>query len=153
MKVLRALSGLFLVALPSWSWAQGIPAPTVQAAVLRHAVARGEAFAPEDFASEARGVAEARNTLAAGDMQGKEAVRDLPSGAMLRSGDVVALRLVRRGEPVIITIRTGGVSISTNGRALASGGAGDLVRVFAASTNRTLDGMVDGPGTVRIVAP
>ena len=43
-----------------------------------------------------------------------------------------------------------GLAIATPGKALGGGAAGDLVRVVVAATNRTLDGVVHGPGEVRV---
>lgn len=130
-----------------------VPTPaTANVSVLGHAVARGELLAADDFATEARSAAQGRGALAATDAAGKEATRNLPSGSIVRSTDVATPRLVRRGEPVNVTVRSGGLSIATAGRALGSGAAGDLVRVVITATNRTLDGIVDGPGEIRIAA-
>jgi flagella basal body P-ring formation protein FlgA len=43
--------------------------------------------------------------------------------------------------------------ITSSGRALNGGGQGEMVRVVTNTTNRTLDGTIDGSGTVRIAAP
>jgi len=53
---------------------------------------------------------------------------------------------------VTINIRSGGLTITTAGRALADGAMGDLVRVVASSTNRTLDAEVEASGSVRVTA-
>ena len=45
------------------------------------------------------------------------------------------------------------LSITAQGKALASGAQGDPVRVVNLATNRTLDAVVDAPGIVRIAAP
>ena len=60
---------------------------------------------------------------------------------------------VERGEPVTISLRGAGLVIGTTGRALGSGGMGDLVRVVAPATGRTLDTIVEGSGAVRVAAP
>lgn len=125
----------------------------VEAAVLAHPVTRGTVLAVEDFAVEERTPAQARGALSADAAAGKEAARNLVAGALLRPADVIAPRLVRRGEPVTITVRSGALAIATGGRALASGGEGDLVRVVSLSTNRTLEGIVEGPSAVRVTAP
>ena len=124
----------------------------VRVPVLQRAIARGELIGSGDFAIEERGGVEPRDVLSGRGSAGMEAARDLRSGDVVRGSDVVAARLVRRGEPVTIVVRGPGLSISTDGRALTNGAAGDMVRVFSISTNRTLDGFVDGPGTVRIAA-
>jgi len=66
---------------------------------------------------------------------------------------VEAERLVRRGAPVTLKLRSGSLTIATVGRALADGKRGERVRVVSLATRRTLDGLVDGPGEVRLVTP
>jgi flagella basal body P-ring formation protein FlgA len=58
--------------------------------------------------------------------------------------------LVKRGEPVSLTIRSGTLLIRAQGRALSDGRRGDLVRVVALPTSRTLDGVVEANGAVRL---
>jgi len=152
MRTLVAAGAMLLVVPAAVPAQTGAPA-SVQVPVLAHAVARGEIVGPDDFATEPRSPAQARNALAVADAVGREAARPLPAGTVLRAPDVIAPRLVRRGEAVTITIRSGGLAIATGGRALASAGAGETVRVVSASTNRTLDGVVEGPGAVRVTAP
>lgn len=157
LRVLTGLAGLtcvvpFMLSLVP-AVAQTPATAKVEASVLAHAVTRGMLLSADDFVVEERSAAQARGTLAAADAVGKEANRNLPAGAVLRPADVLAPRLVRRGEPVKITVRSGGLAIATGGRALASGAQGDLVRVVSLSTNRTLEGVVEGPSAVRVTAP
>lgn len=126
-------------------------ADTAEVAVLARPVAKGELLSAADFANEMRGASAARGALAPADAAGLEAGRNLAAGMIVRSGDLVRPRLVRRGEPVTISWRQAGLTITTSGRALGSGGTGDLVRVVA-STNRTFDAVVEGAGAVRITA-
>jgi flagella basal body P-ring formation protein FlgA len=130
----------------------GAPA-SIDIPVLGRAVARGEVLGADDFTTEARSPAQARGALAVANAVGHEATRTLPAGTVVRPTDVITPRLVRRGEPVTITVRSGGLAIATGGRALASAGAGDMVRVVSLSTNRTLDGVVEGANAVRVTAP
>lgn len=60
-------------------------------------------------------------------------------------------KLVRRGQPVTLSVRSGSLSITTQGRALADGRAGDLVRVVTPSS-RTVQGVVEADGAIRIAA-
>ena len=71
----------------------------------------------------------------------------------VRTYDLIRAQIVKRGEPVTIAVRSGALSITAQGKALASGAQGDAVRVVNLATNRTLDGVVDAPGIVRITAP
>lgn len=129
------------------------PAEDVQVAVLAHPVEKGTRLETADFAVESRASAAARGALRAEDAAGMEAARRLAAGAIVRRSDVMQPQLVRRGEPVTIRIVSGALAITAGGRALASGGQGDMVRVVTNATSRTLDGIVDGSGTVRVAAP
>ena len=154
MRALVATGALLLAAPVAAQTGARTGAPaTIDVPVLAHAVARGEIVGPDDFGTEPRSPAQARNALAVVDAVGREAARMLPAGTVVRAPDVIAPRLVRRGEAVTITVRSGGLAIATGGRALASAGAGETMRVVSASTNRTLDGVVEGPGAVRVTAP
>jgi len=129
------------------------PAEDVQVAVLGHAVSKGDRLEPGDFTMEGRTAAAARGALGIEDAAGMEATRNLAPGMVLRRTDVMTPQLVRRGEPVTIKLASGTLLITASGRALTGGGKGDMVRVVTNSTSRTLDGMVDGSGIVRVAAP
>lgn len=129
------------------------PASAVaETAVLDRVVERGDIISSDDFTTGEVPTAQARGALTPAGADGMEATRRLQPGAVVRASDVMAPRLVRRGEPVTIHVRSGGLLISTAGRALGNGGKGDLVRVVANSTNRTLDTHVEGAGAVRVAA-
>jgi len=115
--------------------------------VLARRVERGELLSAADFETRPGSPAGA---LTPAQASGREAARVLMAGNPVRAGDVVPPRLVRRGEPVTIAWRQGGLVITAAGRALSAGGKGELVRVVATATNRTLDGVVEGSGAVRI---
>ncbi len=131
----------------------GGAAASVRTAVLDHAVTRGDVLAPEDFTITPLPAANARAALSAKEAAGMEARRNLAAGVAVRSGDVMPRQLVRRGEPVTIRFVSGSLTIAATGKALGSGAKGELVRVVTASTSRTIDGVVDGSGSVRIAAP
>jgi flagella basal body P-ring formation protein FlgA len=120
--------------------------------VLAHDVARGDILAATDFVLEERSGPLAPLT-APDRILGREALRRLPAGSVVRLGDVAEPRLVRRGEPVTLIIASGTLRITATGRALADGRKGDTVRVVATATSRTLDGTVAGPNTVALPTP
>lgn len=132
--------------------AQAVPG-SVEAPVLGRMVERGEIVSASDFTTEAVPASQARGAITPETAEGMEASRRLRVGSVVRASDIIPPRLVRRGEPVTIQVRSGGLTISTAGRALANGGMGDLVRVVANSTNKTLDAEVEGSGAVRVTAP
>jgi flagellar basal body P-ring formation protein FlgA len=129
------------------------PVEDVQVAVLAHPIEKGTRLDRGDFESEARTPAAARGALSAEDASGMEAARNLTAGNIVRRSDLMKPQLVRRGEPVTIRIVSGALVITASGRALNGGGQGEMVRVVTNATNRTLDGTIEGSGTVRIAAP
>jgi flagella basal body P-ring formation protein FlgA len=129
------------------------PAEDVQVAVLARPIEKGTRLERGDFESEPRAPAAARGALSAEDASGMEAARNLTAGNIVRRSDLMKPQLVRRGEPVTIRIVSGSLVITASGRALNGGGRGEMVRVVTNNTNRTLDGTIDGSGSVRIAAP
>jgi len=128
-------------------------AGAVEAPVLTRAVERGEVLSSSDFGTEEKNAAQARGAIEPQEADGMEATRRLAAGSVVRANDIMAPRLVRRGEPVTIYVRSNGLTITALGRALGNGAAGDRVRIVADATSRTLDGVVEGSGAVRVAAP
>ncbi len=142
-----------MLALLALALAAAGPDGDVEVPVLGHAVQKGDRLEAGDFTVEGRPAATARGALAIDEAAGMEASRNLAAGAVVRRGDVMRPQLVRRGEPVTIRIVSGALVITASGRALSGGGQGDAVRVVTTATSRTLDGKIEGSGTVRVVTP
>lgn len=141
-----AVAGLNLLAPASAQTASG----DVDADVLTRAVQRGEVLGAEDFTTERIAAARARDALSAHEAAGLEAKRALRAGMPVHAGDLIAPRVVRRGEPVKIVVRNGALLITTHGRALGDAAKGEPVRVFSEATNQTLDTIAEGSASVRI---
>ena len=122
----------------------------IEAPVLIRTVEKGDLLSTTDFVVEPVTPGIARNAMRPEMAAGQEARRRLVAGAPVRSADVVRPRLVHRGEAVTITLVSGALTITTAGRALSDGGAGDSVRVVSVDTNRTLDAIVEQSGRVRL---
>lgn len=146
----RAIGVIAALLLPPTAAAQTAGPAQQDTPVLARAVQRGEMLSAEDFTVEARPPAAARGAVPVSAATGMEALRAMGPGTVVRVTDLVTPRLVRRGEPVLIAYRVAGLTITTRGRALASAGAGEPVRVVANATQRTLDGFVAPDGSVRI---
>ena len=152
--MMRRLVALCLICLPAAAPAQNAQgASGVEAPVLARAVEKGELLSAGDFTVATVLAAQARSALAPADAAGMETSRRLNAGSPVRAFDVMRPQLVRRGEPVSLVVRRGGLAITAPGRALSSGAAGDVVRVVNAATSRTLEGTVEKAGHVRITAP
>jgi flagella basal body P-ring formation protein FlgA len=59
--------------------------------------------------------------------------------------------LVKRGDAIVIAVRSGALTITAHGKALSDGAMGDRVRVINDATRRTLQAVVDGPARVKIL--
>ena len=79
---------------------------------------------------------------------GRVARRMLPAGAVLASTDLVAQRLIRRGDNVALVSRRGGVEVRVAGKALADAGENERVTVENLSSRRVVQGIVGAAGDV-----
>lgn len=120
------------------------------ATLLDRSVAKGQMLVDGDFIVGMLNPAQARGALRARDAVGMEAARNLSPGSVVRSSDVLRPQIIRRGEQVLIVMRSQAVLITSSGRALGSAAAGEPVRVVATATNRTLDAIADAPGAVHV---
>jgi len=152
---MRALLFLAGVATATAAFAQTAPdtVPTVDVPVLAHMVEKGQLVSAADFTVASKPVGEGRGVLTPDQAAGKEAARPLREGFPVHQYDLIRPQWVRRGEPVTIMVRSGALTITSQGKALGSAAQGEAVRVVNLSTNRTLDALVDAPGKVRIAAP
>jgi len=89
-------------------------------------------------------VAEARNIV------GRELRHAATEGQPVRARDVIPPRLVMRGATVVMKIETPFMAMTTQGRALQDGARGDVIRVINTRSNRTVEGVVEASGVVRI---
>lgn len=140
-----------LLLAPALAAATAIPAGEA-APVLARTVERGEVLSKADFVTAPVLAAIARNALSPAEAAGQEAVRRLNAGAPVRSTDLAVPRLVRRGEAVTISLVSGGLKITSAGRALSDGARGEHVRVLNLATNRTLEAVAESAGNVRMTA-
>jgi len=132
----------------------GAPAMAQSAApaalvVLAQPVAAGAVIAADELRPWGAGdPPPMRGALAAANIVGRAAARRLAAGAVVREGDVRTPQVIQRGEPVMIVLRSGALTISTQGQALNAAGLGEPVRVMCDSTKRTLSGRAEAPGRV-----
>jgi flagella basal body P-ring formation protein FlgA len=77
--------------------------------------------------------------------------RALGTGAIPTQADMALGTPLRRGDPVVLVARTGGVEVRMEGRALGPAQAGGRITVENTSSHRVLRGRVVGEGTVEIL--
>lgn len=86
----------------------------------------------------------------ADDLVGLAPRRPLSARSAVRLADLRQPIVVGRGDSVDILYASEALTIVARGRALDSGAPGDVVRVLNVDSNRTIEGVVDSPGLVRI---
>ena len=81
---------------------------------------------------------------------GLEARTMLYQGRPIRPADVGPAALVERNALVVLVFRRGGLTITTEGRALGRGGVGDRLRVINLSSRTAVTGTVEADGRVAV---
>lgn len=120
--------------------------------VLTRPVQRGEIITRAHVAIEKKDVSAARGDFVTdvGQVENKQAVRNLPQGAILGVKSVVQPPMIKRKDQV--TIRTGesAFSIQMSGVALMDGVKGQAIKVKNESSGRVITGVVLEPGVVLV---
>lgn len=81
---------------------------------------------------------------------GQEARVALYAGRPIRAADIGAPSVVDRNQIVTLIYRHGGITISTEGRALARASAGDVIRVMNLSSRTTVSALIDTTGAALV---
>jgi flagella basal body P-ring formation protein FlgA len=121
--------------------------------VLREPVPAGEPIRPGQLVVQRRDLAGAGGqpigdpALAAGLVP----ARPMAAGTPLMAADLSEGPVLRRGDPVVLVTRVGGVEVRVGGRALGSPGPGGLVRAENVESRRIVQGRVAGPGIVEVL--
>ena len=79
---------------------------------------------------------------------GYQPARPLSAGHALMRSDLVAPRVIRRGDLVVIISHAGSVEVRSQGKALRDGAVGDLISVENQSSRRQVQARVIGAGQV-----
>jgi len=73
-------------------------------------------------------------------------------GRPILAADLGPPSIIERNQIVALSYRAGTLSILTEGRALARGGVGDVIRVMNLASRATVSGLIGADGTV-VVGP
>ncbi len=120
--------------------------------VLARGVAAGETLTAADISSVRRDTARIAGAVLSDPQAvvGRVARRMLSAGTLLSANDVVAPRIVRRGDSVALVSRRGGVEVRMAGKALGDAGQDERVSVENLSTRRVVQGVVAAGGDVLV---
>ena len=86
------------------------------------------------------------------DVIGLEARITLYPGRPILPDHVGPAALVERNQPVVVIFRSGGLTISADGRALSRGAEGDTVRVMNMASRTTVSGKVQPDGSIVVLS-
>jgi len=123
-----------------------------QVYVLRRPLAPGEVIDASAVGVETRDVSRSPGGIvpAGTPLEGRTARRALPAGSVLLAQDAVPPRSIRRGDPVTLISRSGGVEVRASGRALAAAGVDERLSVENVSSRRVVQGVVLASGEVLV---
>ena len=118
--------------------------------ILNRGIAAGETLSAADITPAERDVARIAGAALADPAAavGRVARRTLIAGSLLSANDLVAQRLIRRGDNVSLVSRRGGVEVRVAGKALGDAGENERVSVENLSSRKIVQGMVAASGDV-----
>lgn len=126
----------------------------VEVVVLARSLQRGDIVKPSDLAIERRRKNETPidvlvSTNAA---TGLAARKNFRAGQMLRQSDLTKPELVKRDDIVTLIYEAPGILLTTRGKATESGAEGDLIGAINLQSKRPVQGIVTGPGQIKLIA-
>lgn len=83
---------------------------------------------------------------------GQTPKRGLSALKPLVASDVTAPMIIKKGDLVTMTLQSDIMMLTTQGRAMENGAAGDVVKVMNTSSKQTIDAVVTGPQAVTVRA-
>ncbi|SFR75715.1 flagella basal body P-ring formation protein FlgA [Stenotrophomonas maltophilia] len=118
--------------------------------VLARGIAAGETLTAADISTAQRDAARIAGAVLADPNAaiGRIARRPLQAGTLLSSNDLVAQRLIKRGDNVALVSRRGSVEVRIAGRAMGDAGENERISVENLSSRRIVQGTVDARGDV-----
>ena len=121
--------------------------------VSKELLKRGTVISPSMFSYAEMPAAGMENQIISDTklVKNMELVRDLTPNTPLRSYDVKAAVLVKRGQEVQVTAGEGqGFSITMRAEALQDGGLGEQIRLKNVDSGRSLSGVITGPNAAKL---
>ena len=81
---------------------------------------------------------------------GQQVKYSLGLGTVIQKNHLRPLNIVKRGESIVLVASAGTMEVRMQGTAMSDASLGDRVRVKNLSSERVVEGVVDGPGVVRV---
>lgn len=132
---------LFLLcAAPAWA----------DSVVATRNIPPGGIVSAEDVTLVAMEIPNALTTLK--EVVGQIAHSGLTAGHVVRADQIAPQLRIQRNAIVALTLRSGGLEIQTEGRALTEGGVGDVIDIMNLSSRTRISGRIISDGSVLITA-
>jgi len=124
----------------------------VTTTVAAHDLTPGTVLTPGDLATQ-RVPSYGRVGIDPAALIGRQLHTTVARGAVVYVEQTGLPLLVRAGQPALLIVRDGGVSLSADVVARTGGALGESVSVWDPQTQRALSGVVTGPNVVELVLP
>lgn len=124
---------------------------TAATVVATRTLAAGTVIAPDDVTLDGT-ILSATDAAAAEAVIGRQVRIAIYEGRAVEAGNLTSPTLVERNALVTVTYTSAGLSISTEGRALGRGGAGDSIRVLNIASRATITALINPDGTLSVVS-
>lgn len=120
--------------------------------VAARALPRGTVLEAADLVMEERNLGESPSGYLTDPQEalGKRTTRPLLLGLPITSPVLEPIRLVARGQRVVLVVESPYLSVRTAGTALEDGAAGDRIRVQNSESKKIVEGVVGDDGVVRV---
>jgi len=138
---MRALAAMMLL-VPGMAEAQAV--------IVTHMLTAGSVIAEADVTLVDADIPGALTTLDAA--LGQEVKEIIYPGRPVLAGNVDAPVLIQRNQTVSLIYQAGPLAIFAQGRALAAGAAGEVIKVMNTNSHATVQGLIGSDGTVHVAA-
>ncbi|MFP4097253.1 MAG: flagellar basal body P-ring formation chaperone FlgA [Alphaproteobacteria bacterium] len=83
---------------------------------------------------------------------GMTARRIVVAGRPVRQSDIIAPKIIERGQLITLSLSSGTMRLATQAKALENGAKGDTIRVVNTASNQTLQAVILDSGLARVAA-
>jgi flagella basal body P-ring formation protein FlgA len=119
--------------------------------VLKHSARQGAILTPSDITLTRKDAAQLRGArLSPEQIVNKPLRKSLPAGTVLTADHLTRLRLIKRGQKVLIRAHSANFEVSMSGVALMDGEEGQRIRVRNEESKRIVEGTVSGENVVSV---
>jgi flagellar basal body P-ring formation protein FlgA len=129
----------------------GTAIETVEAVTIEHPLERGEVIKASDLTKQRRPKSDGTALTALDAAVGMAARHPLRPGQALSDADLMKPMIVQRNDMVTLVYEAPGLTLTLRGQAQDAGALGDTIGVLNVQSKRVVQGVITGPGRVRIL--